>query len=94
MYPFLSLKSFEEIASSPQLEFILETELQWSALYYTILALGCQHEEGRIFDVGTGKAWEIFRIALSLAPRLLLPMTGLTGVQVRIGSSPYHPTRR
>lgn len=85
MYPFLNRKVFEEKASSPQLELLLERNVAWSALYHGVLALGCQfHAQEEDYSTGKGLPWRIFRYALGMMPKLIGPNATLLSVQVCI----------
>ncbi|KIX02714.1 uncharacterized protein Z518_08656 [Rhinocladiella mackenziei CBS 650.93] len=81
LYPFLDRKEFEEKARQPQLSEFLKLNAPFSALYHSVLALGCQFREEGAFDPGKGKAWTYFQIALGLLPELMIPQETLTGVQ-------------
>lgn len=50
---------------------MIKTNPSWSALYYSVLALGCQHHGGGAFEPGAGQAWTLFSMALADYPRLL-----------------------
>lgn len=82
IHPFLDRKEFEEKAFSPQLPRLLSSSPPFSALYHTVLALGCQYQEGGAFDPGKGKAWELFQTALGLFSDILVPRETLVNVQV------------
>jgi hypothetical protein len=84
MYPFLDRKVFEQKAFGAQLPNHLATNLAFSALYHTVLALGCQYTEGGSFDPGKGKAWKPFQVALGLISDVLLPSESLLNVQVSL----------
>lgn len=82
IHPFLDRKWFEEKAFSPQLSQFLSSSAPFSALYHTVLALGCQYQEGGTFEPGKGKTWKLFQIALGLFPDILVPRESLVNVQV------------
>lgn len=73
---------FEQKAHSPDLQQLLSASSPFSALYHTVLALGCQYEEGGAFDPGKGKSWRLFQIALGLVPDILIPRETILHVQV------------
>lgn len=75
-------QSFEAKVCNPQLPQLLSTSAPFSALYHTVLALGCQYQEGGTFDPGQGKAWKLFQISLGLFPDVLVPRESLINVQV------------
>ncbi|KAL1999955.1 hypothetical protein VTN02DRAFT_3740 [Thermoascus thermophilus] len=81
IHPFLDRKDFEEKAFSPQLPRLLSSSPPFSALYHTVLALGCQYQEGGAFEPGKGKAWELFQTALGLFSDILVPRETLVNVQ-------------
>ncbi|KAF2179589.1 hypothetical protein K469DRAFT_730588 [Zopfia rhizophila CBS 207.26] len=81
IYPFLDRKAFEDKAFGPQLRPLLGSNSSWSALYHTVLALGCQYHDGGTFDAGRGKAWKFFHLALGLFPDLLIPKGALVNAQ-------------
>jgi hypothetical protein len=84
MYPFLDRKEFQTKAFDPGLPTLLATSPSFSALYHTVLALGCQYTEGGSFDPGKGKAWKLFEVALGLFSDILLPREVLMNVQVSV----------
>jgi hypothetical protein len=84
IYPFLDRRSFEEKASNRDLPAYLAQNPAFSALYHTVLALGCQYTEGGSFEIGKGKAWKLYQIALGLFPDLLLPREALENLQVKL----------
>ncbi|KAH8689526.1 fungal-specific transcription factor domain-containing protein [Talaromyces proteolyticus] len=81
IYPFLDRQSFEEKAHSRDLPTHLSASAAFSALYHSVLALGCQYTEGGSFETGKGKAWKLYQIALGLFPDLLLPREALENLQ-------------
>jgi len=86
LYPFLNRKEFEEKALKPEVSKLVELNAPFSALYHSVLALGCQYCEGGAFDPGKGKAWKLFQIALGLFPEIIVPQQTLTSVQVCLNS--------
>ncbi|KAH8819358.1 fungal-specific transcription factor domain-containing protein [Xylogone sp. PMI_703] len=81
VYPFLNRARFESRAFSPNLRQSLKVDKGWSALYFTVLALGCQYHGEGTFDQGKGKPWEYFQIALENLPDILIPMDNLINAQ-------------
>ncbi|EWZ94025.1 hypothetical protein FOCG_07361 [Fusarium oxysporum f. sp. radicis-lycopersici 26381] len=65
VFPFLDQVEFRQRALETSLPYVSDTDPQYIALYYAILALGCQQSGGGSFDAGEGKAWELFRMAIS-----------------------------
>ncbi|PWY80733.1 hypothetical protein BO94DRAFT_558164 [Aspergillus sclerotioniger CBS 115572] len=80
LYPFLDRSAFENKAFDTQVEDHL-SNAPFSALYFTVLALGCLYVEGGSFDPGKGTAWKLFQHALGLFPEILQPPETLVNVQ-------------
>ncbi|KAK2751490.1 fungal specific transcription factor, partial [Colletotrichum kahawae] len=89
IYPFLNRDDFEGKAFSPELDKILEDDLQYSALYHAVLALGCQHFGQGSFDPGKGRAWELFRVCLSHTADILNFGDSLLGLQALTAMSVF-----
>jgi hypothetical protein len=89
IYPVIDREAFEHSAYSPHLSELLQSNLAFSALYHTVLALGCQYHERGAFEPGTGMAWNIFRVAMGLLPEILLWQEALLNIQVWYSS--LHP---
>lgn len=81
-YPFLDRHAFEDKVFGPNLSEELCANSAFSALYHTVLALGCQYHEGGAFDPGNGKAWKLFQVSLGLVSDILMPRGTLMGLQV------------
>lgn len=73
LYPFLSRQAFESKTLLPNLNEFLEEQPAFSALYHTVLALGCQYVGDGSFDPGKGRAWQLFQVPLAILPHILLP---------------------
>ncbi|KAH7058614.1 fungal-specific transcription factor domain-containing protein [Macrophomina phaseolina] len=84
IYPFLNEHLFEQKAFGPHLGSFLARDPTWAALYYTVLALGCQYHGGGEFVPGRGKAWEFFSVALSLLPQFMLFGRSLANAQALV----------
>lgn len=82
VYPFLDRRDFEEKASLKELSQVLEDSPPFSALYHTVLALGCQYHGGGSFEPGVGTSWQLFQVALGLFPDIIIPKETLLSVQV------------
>jgi hypothetical protein len=82
LYPFLDRQAFEAKAFSPNLDIELANEASWAALYYSVLALGCEFDGGGSFAPGEGEPWSFFKVALDHYPKVLLLNTDLLEVQV------------
>ncbi|KIW34901.1 uncharacterized protein PV07_01644 [Cladophialophora immunda] len=81
VYPFLDQASFLEEVSKPQFGQLLRNHPEWSALYNTVLALGCQYHGRGAFFPGKGLAWHFFMKARECFPKTLGPMPTLLHVQ-------------
>jgi hypothetical protein len=89
VYPFLDRATFEQrafgltsVASSSSSSSSSPIDEVWSALYHTVLAIGCQYNDGGSFDPGNGQAWSLFERALSSFPNILMTKGSLVAVQV------------
>jgi hypothetical protein len=54
----------------------------FSALYYTVLALGCQSHRGTSFKARTDAAWKLYQPALELLSETITAEDTLLTVQV------------
>ncbi|KAH8590057.1 hypothetical protein B0O99DRAFT_599320 [Bisporella sp. PMI_857] len=81
IYPFLIQQAFEEKALDPHLVQLLQESVSFSALYHTILALGCQYRGSGSFVRGTGMAWKLYEVALGLVSEVLFSKESLLSVQ-------------
>ena len=82
MYPFLDPESFKQQTSSPDLSRLISTNKGFAALYYAVVAIGSQHNDGGSFEAGVGEAWSYFERALSYFQDLIFFRGSLTTVQV------------
>lgn len=82
IYPFLDRHEFEkkvfELSSQPP----TKVDEAWSALYHSVLAIGCQYLGGGSFDPGCGTAWKLFEVAISYFPDIVMMKGSLVAVQV------------
>nr|XP_001391078.2 hypothetical protein ANI_1_628054 [Aspergillus niger CBS 513.88] len=92
IYPFLNRKQFEDKVFGPNLSEALASSCAFSALYHTILALGCQYHEGGAFDPGNGKAWKLFQVSLGLVSDILIPREALMNLQALVAMSIFTMT--
>lgn len=81
VHPFLDRDQFKSIALGPQVEQKLATNKAWSALFYSILALGSQYHDGGSFQPANNIAWKFFATSLALFPDLLITKATLVIVQ-------------
>ncbi|KAJ5967677.1 fungal-specific transcription factor domain-containing protein [Penicillium viridicatum] len=91
-YPFLDRQAFEDKVFGPNLSEDLCANSAFSALYHTVLALGCQYHEGGAFDPGNGKAWKLFQVSLGLVSDILMPQGTLMSLQALIAMSIFTMT--
>ena len=87
VYPFLCPDTFRARALGQNLTQSLTADKSWAALFYTIVAIGCQNNDGGSFEAGVGEAWSYFERSLSYFQDLLFGRGSLTAVQVRLLSS-------
>lgn len=82
IYPFLNRSDFESRAFNPNRDQLLKDSTAFCALYHTVLALGCQYQDGGTFDPGKGTAWKLFQVSLGLLTDVLVPKEALMNMQV------------
>ncbi len=88
IFPFLDRGSFERTIGSPDLSKLLASNKAWSALYHSVLALGCQYEDGGEHIRGRERrAWALFATSLALFPDLLTLPDSLTMLQAMAAMS-------
>ncbi|PYH35343.1 fungal specific transcription factor domain-containing protein [Aspergillus neoniger CBS 115656] len=87
IYPFLCPDTFRARVASQDLVQSLGTDKVWAALFYAIVAIGCQNNEGGSFDTGVGEAWSYFERSLSCFQDLLFGRGSLTAVQAIFSST-------
>jgi hypothetical protein len=89
VYSFLDRKSFEAVAFGPGLFQTLESNKAWSALYYSILAIGCQAGGGGSFEPRKGRSWDFFAKSLALFPDLIILPDSLVVLQALAAMTIY-----
>ncbi|BCS19465.1 Zn(II)2Cys6 transcription factor [Aspergillus puulaauensis] len=82
IYPFLDRQSFEAKASSANLLQVLEEDYAFCALYYAVMALGCQYNGYSSFIPEDSHAWKLFQTALTRLDRILMTAESLPNLQV------------
>ena len=82
IYPFLDRQTFERKVFQGDLALLLRDSPPFSALYYSVLALGSQFHGSGSFEPGRGTSWKFFQAALGLFPEILIPKETLVNVQV------------
>ncbi|KAK9795029.1 hypothetical protein SCARD494_05100 [Seiridium cardinale] len=88
-YPFLDRGSFESLAYGSELSLLLAQNKPWSALYHTVLALGCQVTGGGSFEPGKGEAWRLFSTSLAIFPDLMTLPDSLVLLQAMAAMTIY-----
>ncbi|KAK6072554.1 fungal specific transcription factor domain containing protein [Seiridium cupressi] len=88
-YPFLDRGSFESLAYGSELPLLLAQNKPWSALYHTVLALGCQVTGGGSFEPGKGEAWRLFSTSLAIFPDLMTLPDSLVLLQAMAAMTIY-----
>ncbi|OOO09400.1 RTA-like protein [Aspergillus oryzae] len=81
VYPFLDRSKFEQRISNVSLAADLAGDIHWSALYHTVLALGCQYHGGGAFEPGKGKSWKFYQVALGFASDIFVGAECMGGLQ-------------
>ncbi|KAF4334093.1 hypothetical protein FBEOM_12104 [Fusarium beomiforme] len=81
LFPHLERDSFDSILSSQNLRHTLQNDIAFSALYHSVLALGCLHDGGGSFEPGKGNAWALFSVALAKVPNLPKAENSLVALQ-------------
>ncbi|GKU06630.1 hypothetical protein FLAG1_09511 [Fusarium langsethiae] len=89
LFPHIDRKSFDYTVSSGKLDDILISDTAFSALYYSVLALGCLYDGGGSFEPGKGDAWDLFSVALALLPDLQKSPNPLVALQAMTTASVY-----
>ncbi|RAK80024.1 fungal specific transcription factor domain-containing protein [Aspergillus fijiensis CBS 313.89] len=92
VYPFLSPDTFRQKATAEDLPHLLAADRAWAALFYAIVAIGCQNNEGGSFEVGVGEAWQYFERSLSYFPDLVFGRGSLTAVQALMAMAIFSST--
>ncbi|GFN20901.1 transcription factor [Aspergillus tubingensis] len=92
IYPFLCPDTFRARVASQDLVQSLGTDKVWAALFYAIVAIGCQNNEGGSFDTGVGEAWSYFERSLSCFQDLLFGRGSLTAVQALLAMAIFSST--
>ena len=82
LYPFLDREEFESGIHDFNLARDSAVNPPLSALYHTVLALGCQYVGEGSFHPEKGKAWRLFQVALGLFSEILYPSESLLNLQV------------
>lgn len=84
IYPFLDRANFESQAFGTGRDQLLKRSTAFCALYHTVLALGCQYQDGGTFNPGKGTAWKLYQVALGLLTDILVPKEALVNTQAII----------
>ena len=94
IYPFLDRQAFNAKVSSPNLLQVLEDDYAFCALYYAVLALGCQYNGYSSFIPEDSHAWKLFQTALTRLDRILMTAESLANLQVSQPLQSGIPTNR
>ncbi|KAG8354237.1 hypothetical protein FVEN_g7812 [Fusarium venenatum] len=89
LFPYLDRESFDTTIATGNLTSILSNDSAFSALYHSVLALGCLHDGGGSFEPGKGKAWELFSVALPLLPDIQKCGKSLVALQAMTAAAVY-----
>lgn len=81
MYPFLDWAAFEERAFGKSLPEHLSADKELCALYHAVMGIGSLYHDCGSFSAFSGTSWCIFRVSLSLFPRLVFGSRGLVTAQ-------------
>ena len=82
LYPFLDRKNFEEKSFAKEQAQHQQDSPHFSALYHTVLALGCQYKDSGTDNLREGMAWKLYQTSLGLLSDILVPKEALVDVQV------------
>ena len=82
VYPFLDEEEFNSHAFGFLVPEMPQSCKAFSALYHAVLALGSQYHQAGSFEPASGRAWNIFRVALGHLPEILAPPYSLVHLQV------------
>jgi len=83
LFPFLNQASFERRIASLKAEVSESAQKTWSALYNTIMSLGCMYHDGGSFQPAYGLAWQFFKISFDNLKDVLTAPPSLLKAQVR-----------
>ncbi|KAJ4116122.1 hypothetical protein NW768_011094 [Fusarium equiseti] len=89
LFPYLDRESFDKTITTGNLTSILSNDPAFSALYHSVLALGCLHDGGGSFEPGKGKAWELFSVALPVLPTLQKSENSFVALQAMTAAAVY-----
>ncbi|PWY81574.1 hypothetical protein BO94DRAFT_625734 [Aspergillus sclerotioniger CBS 115572] len=92
IYPFLCPDTFRERTLGHNLTQSLIADKSWAALFYAIVAIGCQNNDGGSFEAGVGEAWSYFERSLSYFQELLFGRGSLTAVQALMAMAIFSST--
>ncbi|KAL2848369.1 hypothetical protein BJY01DRAFT_211920 [Aspergillus pseudoustus] len=80
-YPFLNRLEFEKRALGPNIAQELASDKPWAALYFAVIAVGCQHNGGGTYDTRSGESWIYFEKSLAVVREIGLLRGSLTSLQ-------------
>ncbi|KIW05071.1 hypothetical protein, variant 1 [Verruconis gallopava] len=88
-YPFLDRRQFETNIFEHGAESIFDTSPSLFALYYAVLAIGCQYEGGDSFKLENCLAQKLFRVSLTCLPRIVMRTEGLLSLQALVAMAVF-----
>lgn len=88
LFPHLDQESFQTTVSTLEVD-NLANHPELSALYHSVLALGCLYDGGGCFEPGKGQAWELFSVSLALLPDLPRSTNPLIALQAITTAAVY-----
>ncbi|KAJ5354050.1 hypothetical protein N7541_006614 [Penicillium brevicompactum] len=84
VFPFLDRSDFEERINDAQLSQNLKTDSAFCALFYAVMALGCQYHGRGTFQPGVGEAWKFFQTSFSCVSGIITSHASLPNLQALI----------
>ncbi|KAG6025860.1 hypothetical protein E4U19_002950 [Claviceps sp. Clav32 group G5] len=89
IYPFLDRGEFTSRTLSHDESSSALEERTFSALYYSVLALGSQYVGGGTFQPGQGVTWNLFQTALGYVADVIVPKESLENLQALTAMSVF-----
>ncbi|KAL4971104.1 Zn(II)2Cys6 transcription factor [Aspergillus stella-maris] len=80
-YPFLPRQEFKKRALASTCLDDVAADKTWSCLYYAVLAVGCQYQEGGSYEARSGRSWVYFEQSMALAKDITFSKGSLTTIQ-------------
>ncbi|KAH7377464.1 fungal-specific transcription factor domain-containing protein [Cadophora sp. MPI-SDFR-AT-0126] len=92
IYPFLDRGDFEASAFRPDVAELIASNPSFSALYHTVLALGCLYQGGGGYAAGVGTSWGLFTEARRHLSDILIGTESLQSLQALVAMSVFSMT--